>query len=179
MIYYIQFVIITFKKKILTFNAYLVHICFMRIFQVILLITLSATCLSCAGLRNIEVGDIEDVNLSRVAGSTIEFEVLMPIENPSGFRLRIADVDLDFYINNEYVGKISNVENVLIPSRSSEIYTFQMRVEFSNILKGAISMYNFFLDREAEIMVQGKLSVRSFPFNRSVPVEEKTILRLD
>lgn len=166
-------------KKILTFNAYLVHICFMRIFKTMLLITIAATCLSCAGLENIEVGDIEDVNLSRVAGSTIEFEVLMPIKNPSSFRLRISGVDLDCYINNEYIGKISNVENVLIPSRSSELYTFQMRVEFSNILKGALSMYNFFLDREAEIMVQGKLSVRSFPFKRNIPVEEKTTLRLD
>lgn len=151
----------------------------MRIFHAIFILMISATCLSCAGFENIEVGEIEDVNLSRVAGRTIEFEVMMPIENPSGFRFRIADVDLDVYINNEYIGKISNVENVSVPSRSSDLYTFPLRVEFSNILKGAISMYSFFLDREAEIVVQGKLSVRSFPFRRSILVDERTTLKLD
>lgn len=133
---------------------------------------------SCSGLESIEVGEIEDVNFSRLAGRAIEFEVLMPIDNPSSLRLRIIDVDLDVYINDEYIGKISNVDNVLIPARSDELYTFPLRVEFSSILQGAISMYNFFLDRQTEIYLKGNISVRSFPFTRKISVEEKTYVRM-
>lgn len=134
---------------------------------------------SCANLENIEVGEIEDVNFSKFANKTIEFEVLMPIDNPSGFRFRITDVDLDVYINNEYMGKIRNVDNVLIPSRSSELYTFPLKVEFSNILKGAMSMFNLYLDRQAEVEIKGSIGVRSFPVSRSIKVEEKSSIRLD
>lgn len=134
---------------------------------------------SCTGLENIEVGEIEDINFSRVADRSIEFEVVMPIENPSGLRFRIVDVDLDVYINEEHLGRIRNVDNVLIPSRSSELYTFPLRVEFANILRGALSMFNFFLDRKAYVEVTGEIRVRSFPFSRTIPVEEKTILHMD
>ena len=151
----------------------------MRIFYSFSFIFLSALLLSCSGFDNIEVGDIEDVRLNRFANRSVEFEVLMPIDNPTSFRFRIVDVDLDVYINNEYIGTISNVDNVLIPSRSSEIYTFPLRVQFSNILKGAVSMFNLFLDRQAEIEVKGRISVRSFPFIKSIKVDEKTRLRLN
>lgn len=133
---------------------------------------------SCSGFESIEVGEIEDVRFGNFAGRAVEFEVLMSIENPSSFRFRISDVDLDVYVNNEYLGKITNVDNVLIPSRSEELYAFPLKVEFSNILKGALSMYNFLIEREAEIVVKGAINVRSFPFTRSMRVDEKTSLKM-
>ena len=151
----------------------------MRFFHFWIFSVLAVVATSCSGFENIDVGEIEDVNLSRFASNAIEFEVLMPIDNPSAFRFRIVNVDLDVYVNNEYFGKISNVDNVLIPSRSHELYTFPMKVEFSNILKGALSMYNFYLDRQAEVVLKGKISARSFPFTRSIKVDEKTNLRLN
>jgi LEA14-like dessication related protein len=134
---------------------------------------------SCANLKNIEVGEIEDVTFGKFANRTIEFEVFMPIDNPSGFRFRITDVDLDVYINNEFMGTIRNVDNVLIPARSSELYTFPLKVEFSNILKGAISMFNLYLDRQAEVSIKGRIGVRSFPVSRSIQVDEKTHITLN
>lgn len=130
--------------------------------------------ISCAGFEDIEVGEIEEVNFNRFADRSIEFEVLMPIENPSSFRFRIVEVDLDVYINNEYLGKIRNVDNVSIPARSSELYTFPLKVEFANILRGALSMYNVLMDRKADVIIKGRISVRSFPFTRKLHVDEAT-----
>ncbi len=151
----------------------------MRLFHFSLFVVLSAMLLSCSGFESIEVGEIEDIKLNRFADRSVEFEVMMPIENPSTFRFRIVDVDLDVYINSEYLGKISNVDNVLIPSRSFELYTFPLKVEFSNIMRGAVSMFNFFLEKEAFIEVKGRIRVRSFPFIRNISVDEKTHLKLN
>jgi LEA14-like dessication related protein len=147
-------------------------------FKLVLASFLAIFLVSCASLEDIEVGEIEDVNFNRFTDKTIEFEVVMPIDNPSAFRFRIIDVDLDVYINNDYMGKIRNVDNVLVPSRSSELYTFPLKVEFSNILKGALSMFNLYLDRKAEIAIKGKISVRSFPVVRKIEVDEKTSVRM-
>ncbi|TVR73584.1 MAG: hypothetical protein EA408_04580 [Marinilabiliales bacterium] len=146
--------------------------------RLILLLTASAL-VSCAGPESIDIGEIEDININRFADRSVEFEVKMPIENPSVLRFRIIDVDLDVYMNDEYLGKIRNVDNVLIPSRSSELYTFPLKVEFENILRGAVSMFNFFLERQASVEVKGEISIRSFPFTRSIYVEEKTILQMN
>jgi LEA14-like dessication related protein len=148
-------------------------------FPLFFLITIAfVISISCSGFENIEVGEIEDVNITRIAGRGIEFEVLMSIDNPSSFRFRITDVDLDVFINKEYIGKISNVDNILVPAGSSELYTFPLKVELSNILKGAISMYNLLMDRQAEVNVAGNISVRSFPITRKIPVAETTHVRL-
>ena len=133
---------------------------------------------SCSGVKNVKVGNIEDVNLTRFAGRSVEFEVLLPIDNPSSFRFRIVDVDLDVYINNEFIGKIGNVENVVISSISSELYSFPLKVELSNIFKGALSMFGLILERRAEVMVKGKIVVRSFPFTRKILVDERAFVRL-
>lgn len=146
----------------------------MRFFRYLLGGVLAVTLISCAGLENIDVGEIEDVNFHRFADRSIEFEVIMPIDNPSWFRFRIISVDLDVFINNEYVGKITNVDNVLIPSRSCELYSFPLKVEFSNILRGAISIYNIFIYRQADVRVMGRISARSFPITRSLNVDETT-----
>ncbi len=151
----------------------------MRILYYFSFIFIATLFFSCSGFDSIEVGDIEDVMLGRFANSSVEFEVLMPIDNPTSFRFRIVDVDLDFYISSQYIGNISNVDKVLIPSRSSEVYTFPLKVQFSNILKGALSMFNLFLGRQAEIEVKGRISVRSFPFMRKIEVDEKTCLKLN
>ncbi len=151
----------------------------MRFLHFFILGIIVTTAISCSEFENIDVGEIQDVNFNRFSGREIEFEVIMPIDNPSALRFRIVNVDLDVYVNNEYFGKITNVDNVSVPSRSNEMYSFPMKVELSNILKGALSMYNFYLDRQAEVVIKGKISARSFPFTRSINVDEKTNLRLN
>ncbi len=134
---------------------------------------------SCSGFEDIDVGDIEDIKISRITTRAVDFDVILTIDNPTAFRYRITDVNLDVSINNESVGNIRNAENVMIPSRSSELYTFPLQAEFSNILRGALSVYNFFLDRNAEVTVTGTIKVRSFPFSRTIPVDETSRVNLD
>jgi LEA14-like dessication related protein len=150
----------------------------MRLLHLLLLVFILSS-VSCANLENIEVGEIEDVNIGKFGGKTVEFEVLLPIENPSSFRFRIVDVDLDVYINEKFMGEIRNVDHILIPSRSSQLYTFPLKVEFSDILEGALSVFSMYLDRQAEVVVRGKIRVRSFPITRRIMVDEKTLVKLN
>jgi LEA14-like dessication related protein len=150
-----------------------------NLFAVKSFLILSSLFLSCSGFGEIEVGDIEDVRFSKLALRSIEFEVQLTINNPTAFRYRITDVDLDVYINNEYLGNIRNVDHVLIPGRSGELYTFPLRAEFSNILGSALSMYRFYLDRNANISVSGTITARSFPFTKKIPVNEATEVNMN
>ena len=134
---------------------------------------------SCSGFEDIDVGDIEDIKISRITMRAVDFDVMLTLDNPTAFRYRITDVDLDVSINNEFVGNIRNAENVIIPPRSTELYTFPLQAEFSNILRGALSVYNFFLDRNAEVTIAGTIKVRSFPFSRTIPVDETSHVNLD
>jgi LEA14-like dessication related protein len=133
---------------------------------------------SCNVFESIEVGEVQGINFTKIDDRKISFEVLIPIENPNGFSFKITAVDLDVIVNNEYLGKIKNVGNLLIHKQSDEIYNFPLDVEYSgsNILKGAFTLFSLFLDRKAEVKISGFIEVRSFWVTKKLDVDEQSVV---
>jgi LEA14-like dessication related protein len=133
---------------------------------------------SCNVFESIEVGEVHGINFTKFDDRKVSFEVLIPIENPNGFSFKITGVDLDVIVNDEYLGKIKNVGDVLIHEKSDEIYTFPLDVEYSgsNILKGAFTLFSLFLDRKADVRVKGFILVKSFWYTKKLDVDEQSIV---
>lgn len=133
---------------------------------------------SCNIFESIEVGEVQGINFTKIDEGKVSFEVLIPIENPNGFNLKITGVDLDVIVNNEYLGKIKNVGDVLIHQQSDEVYNFPLDVEYSgsNILKGAFTLFSLFLDRKADVRISGFIIVKSFWFSKKLVVDEQSVV---
>ena len=133
---------------------------------------------SCNIFESIEVGEVQGINFTKIDEGKVSFEVLIPIENPNGFNLKITGVDLDVIVNNEYLGKIKNVGDVLIHQQSDEVYNFPLDVEYSgsNILKGAFNLFSLFLDRKADVRISGFIIVKSFWFSKKLVVDEQSVV---
>ncbi len=151
----------------------------MKFYRILLIAVLISLGSSCTMFEDIVVGEVEDVKVTRLADRSVEFDVLIPIENTAPLRFRITNVDLDVYLHDEFVGNISSVNSVAIPAKSNELYTFPLRAEFTSILKSAFSIMGFFLDGQMEVVVKGEITVGTFPFRRRIPVNEKTIVDLN
>jgi hypothetical protein len=133
---------------------------------------------SCNFFEGIEIGEVKEINFTKIDERKVSFEVLIPIENPNGFNLKITGVDLDVIVNNEYLGKIKNVGDVLIHQQSDEVYNFPLDVEYSgsNILKGAFTLFSLFLDRKADVRISGFIIVKSFWFSKKLVVDEQSVV---
>ncbi len=143
-----------------------------------LIITLAFLLKSCTLFHSVEVGEVQSINFTRFGNQKVTFELLIPIENRNFLNFKIKDVDLDVIVNNEYLGKITNVEEVLVFNRSNESYTFPLDIEYTgtNILKGALTLFSFFLERKAEVRIAGFIRVKSFLFSKKIDVDERSIV---
>lgn len=134
--------------------------------------------ISCNFIEGIQIGEVQGINLTKFDSKKVSFEVLIPIENPNRFNFKITEVDLDVIVNNEYLGKIKNVGDVVINQQSDEIYNFPLDVEYSgsNILKGAFTLFSLFLDRKADVRISGFIKTKSFWFTKKLHVDEQSVV---
>lgn len=135
---------------------------------------------SCEEYKNIEVGEIKGINLIELGSQKISLDVLLQIENSNHINFRIAGVDLDVIVNNEYLGKITSVREVLILKKSNAVYSFPIEVEYTgtNILKGAFTVISMVAEKKIELRIKGFFKVKSFLFSRKINVEESNVVVL-
>lgn len=148
--------------------------------QILLLISSLFVLSSCSFYLDLEMGEIESLHFKKADSRKVSFEVMVPLVNSNWFNVTITDIDLNVYMNNEYLGKIKSVENVKLMAKSTEVYAFPFDVEFtgSTILKGAMTLFSLFLERQVEVSLKGDIRAKSFGFYKSIPVEEKSSVSL-
>lgn len=127
----------------------------------------------CTHIEEIEVGDIERFELIRFTGSGIEFEMDVPVENPNSFRVRVTETDLDIFYDGMNLGKIVSPGNLIIPGRSTDIYTLNGTISLENLTGGSSSLLSIFFQRSADLDIKGRIKVRSFLYSRTFDVSEK------
>jgi LEA14-like dessication related protein len=133
---------------------------------------------SCNVFESIEVGEVQGINFTKFDDGKVSFEVLIPIENQNSFSFKITNVDLDVIVNNEHLGKIKNVGDLIINKQSDKIYNFPLDVKYSgsDILKGAFTLFSLFLDRKADVRISGFIVVKSLWFSKKLYVDEQSVV---
>lgn len=127
---------------------------------------------ACSNFEEVKVGSPAGLRINRLRASEINLEVLLPIENPNNKKFKVTTIDLDVSLNEHYLGKIRNVDQVLIPGKSKDIYTLSLEIEMNNLLSSVFSVLNILASRRVKLEIKGFLKVRSGIFTMTIPVEE-------
>jgi LEA14-like dessication related protein len=148
--------------------------------KVILYLGVAMMMNSCSLFQSIEVGEVEGIYLTELGRQKITLELLIPIENYNSLNFKISSINLDVIINGEKLGRIMNVGEVIITGKSAEVYHFPLDVEYSgsNILRGALTMFTLFLERQVDVRISGDIQVKSFFFSKKIQVDESNVVIL-
>lgn len=165
----------------IAYFAQLFRIIMIKCCRILLLAFLTLFLNSCALFHSVEVGEVQGINFEKFGNQKVTFELLIPIENKNLLNFRIREVNLDVIVNNEYLGKITNVDDILIFQKSNQIYSFPLDIEYTgtNILRGALTLFSLFLERKADVRISGFIRVRSFLFSKKIEVDERSIVLLN
>lgn len=127
---------------------------------------------ACSNFEEVKVGGPTGLRINRLRTPEINLEVLLPIENPNNKKFKVTAIDLDLSLNEHYLGKIRNVDQVMIPGKSKDIYTLSLEMEMNNLLSSVFSVLNILASRRVKLEIKGFLKVRSGIFTMTIPVEE-------
>ena len=124
--------------------------------------------ISCSVPKELEYRDFKNLTIEKMGFSFSAIKMDLIYYNPNNFGLELNRMDLDIFINNNYLGKTSQDYQISIPRREEFSIPIKIDVDMKNLLKNG---FTTFLNNEVTIKVTGtirigKLSVfKSFPVN--------------
>jgi LEA14-like dessication related protein len=141
------------------------------------IVFISTVLTSCFQLQELQIGEIKNIQMKGLNNNLITLQITVPIQNPNPYRLKIKSGDLKVMVNNTEVGKIKQMENLVISGKSSKDYTVRVVVEITNIVGGLASAYKLVQGSNADIRLSGKVKVQSFLYFKTIDVEDYKLTR--
>ena len=137
----------------------------------VLLITILFS--SCNAYKSVNIGGVDNVDFKGMVDNKINLELKVPITNPNGYKIKITSMDLDVTINGKYLGKMKNVEDIIIPKKSDEIQNFPVNIYVKNLLGSMSAFYRMRKMKSFEMQIEGTIKVKAMMRSKTIEVSEK------
>lgn len=145
----------------------------MKIRKGILLVLISIVLSSCNAYKTVDIGDVNKVDFKGMVDNKISFELEVPVKNPNGYKIKIKSMDLDVSINGNYIGKMNNPNEIIIPAKSDEIQSFPVDIHVKNALASMALFYKMRKERVFEMEIVGTIKVKALLRTKTIKVSEK------
>lgn len=122
---------------------------------------------SCSGPKQLEYREFKNFTVEKPGFASTALKMDLIYFNPNNFGLELNHTDLDIFINNNYLGKATQLVQVAIPRRAEFTIPITMDVDMKNLLKnGFVTLLN----SEVVIKVTGTLRVGKLNVYKTFPV---------
>lgn len=132
---------------------------------------------SCSSVEDLKIGSLKDIEFKGLNDNVVTFQITAPIENPNHFRLHIKGSDLSVSLENKEIGKVKQMDELVIQAHSFNDYTVQIKVEVKDISSLMGSAMQLFSGTTPDIKITGKLKVRSFLYQRTISITDYKLVR--
>jgi LEA14-like dessication related protein len=132
----------------------------------------------CKDFQDIEVGSPTSISVKSIQDNRINVDLSIPISNPNNLSFKVTKIDMEVIVNDNYLGQITNADNVLIKANSNDTYLFDLELEVKNVVKGIISMVNVFSSGSVVAETSGYIKARSGFVVKSIPVENSASIKV-
>lgn len=133
--------------------------------------------ISSCNYQDIEIKDVKDVKLAKTNTKEINLNVLVEINNPNNYKIKISEYNFDIKINGQRFKLKDDNADIKIPKNFSS--TIPVSIKMTKYGKGIFSLQSLFIfgkiiaKRSAEIEAQGFVKARIFLISKKIFVHEK------
>jgi len=141
-------------------------------FSWILIFIVSVFLLSgCSAVEEITVGNIRSVELKGINNDVITLELTAPVNNPNSFKVKLKDADLKVTNGEALVGTIKQMDDIIIPAKSNQECTINIKVQLANFKGNLLAIYGLFNNRR-DLKLSGTIKVRAFPYFGKIKIKD-------
>ncbi|MBN2610525.1 MAG: LEA type 2 family protein [Bacteroidales bacterium] len=116
---------------------------------------------SCGKIEEIEIRGADNFKYKGFKDNHIELEADINIYNPSGFKIRIKEIDMRLVVNNEYLGRLYNSGDIVIRPHSEGYITVPFRLRITNIFAGVSAVKKYYNQKNLKVEVDGTVTGRA------------------
>jgi LEA14-like dessication related protein len=137
-----------------------------RAFVILFFFSLVILSSSCTVLP-VELKSIGDVGVKNIQNNTVTLQVSATIANPNQ-RLKIKSSELILSVGTTELGKITQLESIVLKGKSTETYTTRVKFELTNSSVNMFSLYRLLERDKRDFRVSGKVKVSALFFSKTI-----------
>ncbi len=147
------------------------------IFGFLLTVVIVIGIVSCAKIEEIKVGDVREVTFSGLHDNVITLKIMVPIENPNSFNLRIKAADLKVLMGDKEIGKVRQIDELIILKKSEQDYPVTVAIELSNVKEIMSSALMMISGGIHDLHLTGTVVVSSFLYSKKIKIEDFPLVK--
>jgi len=124
---------------------------------------------SCEVYKNINIEAFENLKVSKMEGREIDLELILRVENPNFYAVKLKDIAVSLFVNNKTIGNLKLNKNRKIKRKSTKIYSFPVHLKLEEGI--LLKMVQFALQRKVEVNLKGKVKGSVFGINQTETVD--------
>lgn len=144
-----------------------------RIINITSLVLIVIVLSSCKVYKTVDIGDVNNVDFKGLVDNRVRLDMKIPISNPNVYKIKIKSMDLDLKINGNYIGKMTIVDEIVIPPKSEDIQDFPVEIIVKNPFASMAVMYKIRSAKSFEMEINGTIKVKALINTKTIEVSEK------
>ncbi|MFW5943685.1 MAG: LEA type 2 family protein [Bacteroidota bacterium] len=144
----------------------------------ILFFIVTLSLMGCKTYKPLEIGEPRNLKLESLSESTVDLSMELPIRNPNIYRIKVTRVEGSAFINDKKAGDIKNTEKVRLAANSDRIHDVMLRVDYSDLLSGGMSVMSILREGEVTLSLKGSLIARSFLYKKELDFDRESKVNL-
>jgi LEA14-like dessication related protein len=123
--------------------------------------------ISCRTPKDIEYRDFKNLSVSQMGFSNSSVKMDVIYYNPNNFGLQLKNIELDIYIDGNYLGHTSQEFQISIPKRAEFQIPLEVSVDMKNLLSNGLSTL---FNKEVTVKATGRVKVGKANIFMNMPV---------
>lgn len=116
----------------------------------------------CSGLETITVSPVKEITFKGFEGSTLLFEIALPVYNPNQFKIIVHDIHFTAFYNKSSLGYIMLENEFVIEKNQAKVYIIPLKLRLTNVLQGLNLLLNRSEDKLSKLNYEGHIEVKRF-----------------
>lgn len=141
------------------------------------LIALAVLAASCSPYKEVELTDITDVEVISFTPQAVALRVDARIDNPNGFRIEVAEPDVDLFLNDRFIGKGVLDSTLVLERRKAQLYPVYLHADLQGGPLMAMLITSA-LSGQVKVGAKGTVAGRSGALKKRFPFEVEHMVRL-
>jgi LEA14-like dessication related protein len=144
----------------------------MRHLKIFYLLLLPIFVISCGNFSEITIGDINDLSVKGFEENAMIVSLNLLVENPTLRKITVYDFDTKVFINNQYLGKATLRDPIILKAKSNEIHNVVFEIRLANIFGTALTLMNFQKGQKVLFMLDGNAYARTLLIRKKIEIKE-------
>ena len=131
--------------------------------------------LSSGCYKDVEFVEFESAKVN-VENNVGIITLIVKLNNPNFYVIRIVESDVDIYMNGTHLGLISSKQDINLPSNSELIIELPIEVNILDLIFNVPNIWNLFKNDEVKFKFDGTITGKTFFGQKEFEIsEEKSI----